>query len=108
MLNGPGGRQTLKTLWIFYSCCGFLLLLLAVFVPAGVILEHTPTCYSVKQYGRECFMCGSTRSFIQAGSGNFREAAKMNRLALVIFIITAVNSAALMYYLLINHKPQNQ
>jgi hypothetical protein len=99
--------KAFKAVWIIYSVCGLLLLTTAVFIPPHFVLEHTPTCYSVKQWGRECFMCGATRSFIQAGGGNFNEALQFNKLAFVLFILIIINTIALIYYTITTKKTKS-
>lgn len=94
--------KALKKVWIIYSLLALLVLLAAVFIPNEVILNNTPTCYSVKQFGKECFMCGSTRSFVMAGSGNFEAAASMNKMALALFMLIIINSLILLYFFITN------
>ena len=96
--------KALKAVWIIYSVCGLIVLAASIFMPSHLVLEHTPTCYSVKQWGRECFMCGSTRSFIQAGQGNFRAAIQLNKLAFILFILLITNTIAIIYYTITTKK----
>lgn len=98
----PCKLSTVKILWIIASLSGLLLLLVSFFIPAQTVLEHTPTCYSVRQFGRQCFMCGSTRSFIKLAAGNFSEAWALNRLAFVLFISIVANTAAFAIYFVTN------
>ena len=92
-------RNALRTVYIIYSVIALLLVLVAVFVPADTVLRHAPGCYSVTQFGRECFMCGSTRGFLLAGSGNLHGAAASNMLSPVLFILFAINSIVLIFLL---------
>jgi len=98
--------KTLKIVWFFYSACGVALILAAVLLPSQTILEYTPTCYSIKQYGRECFMCGSTRSFLQAGEGNFKEAINLNSIAFALFCAIALNTPVFLFVSITNFKKQ--
>lgn len=97
-------KKTAKTVWIIYSLAGILPVLVAFIVPRDALLGATPACYSIKQFGHECFMCGSTRGFILTAEGNFAEAAAMNRLSLVLFFIIIANTIVLAYYLLTNKQ----
>lgn len=90
--------KAFKTVWIIYSVCGALLLLTAIAAPPETVLQYTPTCYSIKKWGTECFMCGSTRSFIQASKGNFNAALQFNSLAFALFTLLVANTAVLLYY----------
>ena len=92
--------KAVKKVWYIYSVCGLAVLAAAVFIPADILLQHTPSCYSVRALGKECFLCGSTRSFIQSASGNFTAAMRLNKLAVVLFIAAIINSAIFMYYLI--------
>lgn len=91
--------KALKSAWIVYSAIGLLSMLAAVLIHPKTLLKITPTCYSVKQFGKECFMCGSTRGFILAGHGKFSEAMQMNKLSLVLFFIIIANTFLLLYTL---------
>jgi len=90
--------KALKTVWAIYTVFGVLMVIAAIVLPPDAILKNTPTCYSIKQYGRECFMCGSTRSFIQAGHGNFSGAMHLNRFAIALFVLIIINLFIFTHY----------
>jgi len=94
--------KALKWVWGIYTACGILVVMVAVVFPPDAILRNSPTCYSIKQFGRECFMCGSTRSFIQAGHGNITAALQYNRLAVVLFVLGIINFIVFIYYSITN------
>ena len=95
----------ITTVWIIYSICSIVIVLAAIFIPEGMLLENTPTCYSIKELGRECFMCGSTRSFIQFGMGNFKAAFALNKFTFGLFIAIIINLFVFLYYLtILKHK----
>jgi len=100
--------NALKWVWAIYTLCGALLVIVAILLPPDAILQNTPTCYSIKQYGRECFMCGSTRSFIQLGHGNFKAALGFNRLAVALFILIIINLFIFTYYHTTNNLLTNK
>jgi hypothetical protein len=91
--------KTIISLWIIYSAVGMAITLIVFLLPADTILKASPTCYSVKQLGKQCFMCGSTRSFLKAAQGNFNNAIHLNRLAFVLFIIMICNTFIFALYL---------
>ncbi|ALM48163.1 hypothetical protein AMR72_04180 [Flavobacterium psychrophilum] len=100
---------TAKIVWIIGSTCGIVVLCISLFVPYDTVLTITPTCYSVKQFGKECFMCGSTRSFLQLSAGNFKEGIALNRLAALLYLITAINTILFItYFTIINLKQQSK
>jgi hypothetical protein len=84
--------STAKILWIIISICGTLTLCISLFLPHETALAISPTCNSIKQLGKECFMCGSTRTFLHLSSGHFKEGIVMNRIATVLYIITIINT----------------
>lgn len=101
--------STAKILWITGSLLGILILSASLFIPYKTALAITPACYSVKQFGRECFMCGSTRSFLQLSAGNFKKAVTLNRLAVVLYIAAVINTITFIFYFtIINLKKQTK
>lgn len=96
--------STLEIVWYIYSAAALVLVITAIALPKDMILAYTPICYSIKQFGRTCFMCGSTRSFIQAGSGNFKAAYELNRMALILFIAIIVNTIIVLLYIKTSNK----
>jgi hypothetical protein len=90
-------KKALKAVWAIYSLAGLITILVAVLVPKKTVLALSPVCYSVKQFGRQCFMCGSTRSFMQAGNANFKAAAQHNSFALILFVAIIVNTIVFIY-----------
>jgi len=54
-------------------------------------------------------MCGSTRSFLQLSAGNFKEGIALNRLAALLYLITAINTILFItYFTIINLKQQSK
>ncbi|OYQ34707.1 hypothetical protein CHU92_11470 [Flavobacterium cyanobacteriorum] len=84
--------KALKIAWFFYSALALSGIVITVVLPADFILNNTPTCYSIKQSGHECFMCGSTRSFILLSRGKFMDAFISNKLGAILFFLIIVNS----------------
>jgi hypothetical protein len=96
--------KTLRPVWIVYSVLGILPVIAVLLFPAGLVLKATPTCYSIKYFGQQCFMCGSTRSFILAGQGKFAEAIAMNKISFILFFLILANTIVLIYTLTKNKK----
>jgi len=93
-------RKALKTVWGVYSVAGLLLILITLCLPDAFILKATPVCYSIKRFGKECFMCGSTRSFIQFARGNFENAIALNKFAFILYTLLIINSVFFISFLL--------
>lgn len=63
-----------------------LILFLSFFFP-DVLLKLSPVCVSKTMLNEECFMCGTTRAFIEASRGNFTGAASLNKFSPLIFLM---------------------
>lgn len=90
--------------WIFYSALAFTVLLLTALLPDDLVYKTTPQCYSVKQFRKECFMCGSTRGFVAMGNGNILKAWASNRLSVLLYITIILNSIVAITYLSTKNK----
>lgn len=100
-------RKALFGAWLVYSACAVLSILATTFFP-GKTLSAVPRCYSVTLYGHECFMCGSTRSFIALGKGDIADGWHFNRFAVVLYAVFIINTIVLAYIFLkkiVVHKP---
>ncbi|MFP5436694.1 MAG: DUF2752 domain-containing protein [Bacteroidia bacterium] len=97
-------KKALYYVWILYSAPALLAVLFTALLPDQLIYTTTPKCYSVKQFGRECFMCGSTRSFVALGNADLPSAWQLNRIAVVLYCTIIINSIVLCIYLVIKNK----
>lgn len=97
-------KTALVYAWLFYSALLLLVVLVAILVPEATIYGLTPQCYSVKHLGKQCFMCGSTRSFVAMGHGYFAQAWRYNRFSSVLFAVVIINSFVSIIYLSTNLK----
>lgn len=100
--------RALKIVWLLYSALGLILLFVVLFIPPRLVLQNTPVCYSIKQFGKPCFMCGATRSFLQAGSANFTQALQYNKLAVVLFAALVLNTIIVTIYNINKLKTKKQ
>lgn len=69
-------------------------------VPEPILARAVPVCESKRLYGRECWMCGTTRGFISMGRGDWGGAAQSNRIAIPLFIVFSANAGAAIAYLI--------
>lgn len=92
--------------WIFYSALALMAVLLTALLPDTLVYKTTPQCYSVKQFGQECFMCGSTRGFVAMGNCNITKAWSFNRLSVLLYITIIINSIVAALYLSTKNKTQ--
>ena len=77
----------------FHAIAGYsiLILLVVFFVDENLILSKMPTC-EYQKIGKECFLCGSTRAFIEIKNMNFDKAWSLNKLSFLIFGALAINT----------------
>jgi hypothetical protein len=97
-------KKALVYVWIIYSALALAAVLVTALLPDTLIYTITPQCYAVKQFGKECFMCGSTRSFTALGNARVIAAWQYNRFAVVLYAAIVVNSLVLTTYLLTKNK----
>jgi len=90
--------KAFKAAWVVYSIAALLIIIISACIQQKYVLQATPACYSIRQFGKPCFMCGSTRSFMQMGRGNIHQALSYNRFAVALFLIFIVNSIIFTYY----------
>ncbi|MBS1552327.1 MAG: DUF2752 domain-containing protein [Bacteroidetes bacterium] len=84
-------KFSFKIVRIIISIIIFVILFLSFIFPE-VLLNISPVCVSRLLYGRECFMCGMTRAFVEISSGRFSEAFELNKFSVFIFIMFTINS----------------
>lgn len=97
-------KTALKYVWVIYATIAFFSVLYTAFVPEDLVKASLPACYSVTHFGRQCFMCGSTRSFIAMGNGKISLAWKFNKIAVMLWMAFAVNSLFLLKHLVFKIK----
>ncbi len=95
----PDFRAALRLVWLGITVATLVGLAAPFALRNPAIASAIPPCESKRLYGRECFLCGATTSFIAMGHGNWREAARSNRWAIPIYLGFALNSAAFMVVL---------
>jgi len=101
-------KKAVVYVWIFYSALALTAVLLTAFLPDDLVYKTTPQCYSVKQFGKECFMCGSTRGFVAMGNDNILKAWASNRLSVLLYTTIIINSLVAAIYLSVKNKTQKQ
>ena len=66
------------------------------------ILSFSPQCYSIKFYNKPCFLCGTTRAFLEIKNFNFSKANFYNTFSIPLFSLFLINS--LLYILSFKKK----
>jgi len=89
--------------WQISAILSITILLILFFVDENIILSKLPTC-EYKAKGGECFLCGSTRAFIELKRLNFSGAFALNKLSPFVFGFLILNSLIFLKYLVKNYK----
>ncbi len=80
-----------EAVWYFLSAAVLALLIMTFFFPE-TLMKISPVCISKSLYGQECFMCGSTRAFIEITKGNFYKGFHLNQFSIVLFSLFFLNT----------------
>ncbi|HMS66129.1 MAG TPA: DUF2752 domain-containing protein [Ignavibacteria bacterium] len=84
-------KFSFRIVWIIFSVLIFVVIILSIFSPE-LLLSISPVCVSKSLYGRECFMCGTTRAFTEITSGNISAAYELNKFSVILFSLFSVNT----------------
>lgn len=93
--------EAFKVIWFGFSIFTLTIILTSVFFPE-TLLNISPECLSKKLNGTECFMCGTTRAFTEAGSGDFAGGYRLNRFSLFVYFSFILNG--IMFFAFIINK----
>ena len=88
--------NALKIIWILSGITTILVVLAIMIVPTHWILESIPIC-EYKALNKKCFMCGSTRAFIEILKFNFLEAYRLNKISIYLFFLLLINTLTLIF-----------
>jgi hypothetical protein len=92
-------RNEIKIIWTIFSILIIGLFLTLLFFDSMFLLKNSPKCTSVAILGKNCFLCGTTRGFLQIKKFDFTEAQKCNGLCIPLFIFFLLNSLLFIYFL---------
>ncbi|TDX86348.1 DUF2752 domain-containing protein [Epilithonimonas xixisoli] len=84
-------KNAIKIVWQISGVLSILILLILFFVDENLILSKMPTC-EYQKIGKECFLCGSTRAFIEIKNMNFEKAWSLNKFSFFIFGALFINA----------------
>lgn len=90
-------KNALKIVWMLSALTFLIILISILFLNENLILNQMPICES-KKVGGKCFLCGSTRAFIEIKKLNFTNAYFYNKLSILIFTIMTLNSIIYSFY----------
>ena len=84
-------KNAIQIVWQISGVLSILILLVVFFVDENLILSKMPTC-EYRKIGKECFLCGSTRAFIEIKNMNFDKAWSLNKFSFFIFGALVINA----------------
>jgi Protein of unknown function (DUF2752) len=90
-------KLSFEIVWIVYSLIILTVLFISVFFPDALI-KISPVCISKSLYGKECFMCGMTRAFVEISGGNLSQAYDLNSFSLVLYSAFVLNGLLFIYH----------
>ena len=91
-------KNAFKIVWQISAVLSISILLILLFIDDDKLLSISPTC-EYKKIGKECFLCGSTRAFIEIKHLNFKNALNLNPFSIFIFGLLILNSILFLNYL---------
>ena len=97
-------KTAFKYVWVIYCVIALIAVLYTALLPEDVVTASVPHCYSVKNFGKPCFMCGSTRSFMAMGDLKIHRAWAFNKIAVMLWIIIVANSLLILKSLITKLK----
>lgn len=92
-------KVSLKITGYIISSIMFVIIFIAFIFPE-TLLKLSPVCTSKLLYNQECFMCGTTRAFIEIANGNFSGAFDLNKFSIALFFIFFAFSCLLFFSLI--------
>ena len=84
--------KEVKIVWYIISSLIILLLIVTFCFSNSTLLKISPRCTSILLYNKPCFLCGTTRAFIEIKLLNFKKAYLYNSLSIPIFFLLLINS----------------
>lgn len=89
-------KISIRIISYMISAVMFLALILSYFYP-DIFLNLSPVCMSKTMFNEECFMCGSSRAFIELSNGNITKAASLNLFSPFLYLIFVFSGIYLLY-----------
>ena len=84
-------KISLLIVWSLISIIVFGILALPFITDSETIFRITPECQWQIKFGRECILCGMTRSFVLISKGCFTQAHSLNRGSILLFLFFVSN-----------------
>lgn len=101
--NNQELKNTIRIVWQISAVLSILILLLLFFIDDNQLLSISPTC-EYQKIGKECFLCGSTRAFIEIKHFNFKNAFALNKGSVLLFCLFLLNSILFLTQILKTNK----
>jgi len=91
-------QDAIRIVWQISAVLSISILLMLFLIDADKLLSISPTC-EYQKIGKECFLCGSTRAFIEIKNLNFKNALHLNPFSIFIFGFLIINSILFINYI---------
>ena len=91
--------REIKIVWKIFSLLLMIVLISLFFLDNDIVLSLSPKCTSFILYNKQCFLCGTTRAFIEIKNLNFNHAFILNKFSIFLFFIFLLNSVFFIYSL---------
>jgi hypothetical protein len=89
--------KEVKIVWYIISILIILLLSSLLLFNSSTLLYLSPKCTSILLYKKPCFLCGTTRAFVEIKNLNFNKAYFYNAFSIPLFSLFIINS---LFYIL--------
>ncbi|GEM_PF-1892182 len=83
-------KNALKIIWILSGFISLIIIFTVLFIQPNFIFDKISTC-EYKLYGKECFLCGTTRAFYSIKELNIQKAYELNKFSPFLFIAMVSN-----------------
>ena len=102
-------KSELIIIWGIISIITITTVIVPFFLNKKTILEATPVCISKSQLNIDCSFCGMSRAFIEISNGNYKNAYKLNKGSLYLYITFSLNFFIFVRYIIYiaGHKKIN-
>jgi len=91
-------KNAIRIVWQISAVLSVSILLILFLIDDNRLLSISPIC-EYQKIGKECFLCGSTRAFIEIKHLNFKNALNLNAFSIFIFGFLILNSILFLNYL---------
>jgi hypothetical protein len=82
--------EALSIIWMMSAMLFVIIIAVILVTPESALLSIIPTCEN-KKNGSSCFLCGTSRGFIEITKLNFSSAHSYNKGSIILFTTMGIN-----------------